>query len=129
MIIFFEKRKVLSWLVVFIGIALIFYISGLSFGPGESVVGGFTIFYHFFAFFWLAFFISISMIHGKSTSLKLTALVVSLALLYAASDEIHQMFVPGRSCNFFDFFTDSAGILFANLIYIFRLRNKFSIPS
>ena len=32
------------------------------------------------------------------------------ASLYAASDEIHQKFVPGRSCEFCDWFIDSCGV-------------------
>ena len=38
------------------------------------------------------------------------ALVVLLAALYAASDEIHQYFVPGRSSDFFDWLADVVGI-------------------
>ncbi|MFA7672763.1 MAG: VanZ family protein [Clostridia bacterium] len=32
-------------------------------------------------------------------------------VLYAVSDEIHQLFVPGRSCEFLDVIIDSAGAL------------------
>lgn len=34
-----------------------------------------------------------------------------IGALYAASDELHQMFVPGRSCQATDVFIDSCGVL------------------
>ncbi len=35
------------------------------------------------------------------------------SLIYALSDEMHQAFVPGRSCEISDLLADSAGILLA----------------
>lgn len=40
----------------------------------------------------------------------------ALALVYAASDEYHQRFVPGRSCELRDFLLDAAGIIGAILL-------------
>lgn len=37
--------------------------------------------------------------------------------LYACSDEVHQYFVPGRSCRFFDVCVDSAGALCGALLF------------
>jgi VanZ family protein len=34
---------------------------------------------------------------------------VIIAVLYGASDEIHQYFVPGRVCDIFDLVADSIG--------------------
>ena len=39
------------------------------------------------------------------------SLVLIIAVLYAAGDEFHQLFVPGRSGQVKDVFIDSAGIL------------------
>lgn len=50
--------------------------------------------------------------------------------LYAVSDEIHQLFVPGRSCEFKDVCIDSAGafigilVVFALLAIISGIRKK-----
>ena len=46
--------------------------------------------------------------------------------LYAVTDEIHQIFVDGRSCQFSDFAVDSAGVLTGLLIgcAIYALRIK-----
>ncbi|MBO7376468.1 MAG: VanZ family protein, partial [Clostridia bacterium] len=42
-------------------------------------------------------------------------------VLFAVSDEIHQIFVPGRAFEISDIVTDSAGVLIGCLlIFIFR---------
>lgn len=38
--------------------------------------------------------------------------------VYALSDEVHQIFVPGRACRIFDVFVDSCGASFGILIFI-----------
>lgn len=45
--------------------------------------------------------------------------------LYACSDELHQYFVPGRSCRFFDVCVDSAGAFCGALLFwgLFHLAN------
>lgn len=43
---------------------------------------------------------------------------IGLGSFYAVTDEIHQYFVPGRSCRFFDIFLDSCGVIFGICIYI-----------
>lgn len=46
-----------------------------------------------------------------------------VTVLFAAGDELHQYFVPGRSGRLFDVCIDSIGILFASLIIYFFVRN------
>lgn len=41
-----------------------------------------------------------------------------LAALYAVSDEIHQIFVPGRACKIFDVFVDSGGAFCGISIFV-----------
>ena len=38
-------------------------------------------------------------------------LTVCTGLLYAASDEFHQLFVPGRECDIIDFAADAVGLI------------------
>ena len=52
----------------------------------------------------------------KLKSNFLIALVISA--LYAASDELHQYFVPGRSCEFRDVMIDSCGALTGIIVVI-----------
>ncbi|MGM9532739.1 VanZ family protein [Intestinibacter sp.] len=49
-----------------------------------------------------------------------------ISVLYAASDEIHQYFVPGRSCEFRDVVIDSCGVLFGiTVVVVFNIiKNK-----
>lgn len=53
--------------------------------------------------------------------------------VYAVTDEIHQLFIPGRACRVFDMFIDStgaaAGILFISAVFfilnrIYKIRKK-----
>jgi len=73
---------------------------------------------HFSLFFALGtssslMFSEIDNIYTLKVSASLSAFVLSV--LYAASDEIHQYFVPGRSMQFSDVLLDSAGALTAIL--------------
>lgn len=43
---------------------------------------------------------------------------------YAFTDEIHQIYVPGRSGNMIDIFVDSVGILTCLMLYYFKKRGK-----
>lgn len=54
---------------------------------------------------------------------------IFIGVLYATSDEIHQKFVPGRSCQVTDIMIDSMGVLLGILllITIVRLHKKIKI--
>lgn len=57
---------------------------------------------------------------------------VGFSLAYAASDEVHQSFVPGRDASIMDWVADTIGIFIASYIYytksfrqrLKRLKNK-----
>ena len=50
-----------------------------------------------------------------------------IGILYAASDEFHQRFVPGRSCQLTDVLLDSAGLLAGIMLVLLadRLYRRF----
>ncbi len=50
----------------------------------------------------------------------LASVVFSLA--YAASDEVHQSFVPGRDASIMDWLADAVGILIPGYIYVRRYK-------
>ena len=114
----FEKHRKISLTITLISVCLIFYISSLSFSDGVDYgfPGLFSIIYHISAFFFFGFFVLISLVRGRS-KLSLFILGGIIAFMYAITDEIHQFFVPGRYCSFFDIGLDSVGILFALIIY------------
>lgn len=51
-------------------------------------------------------------VHGKKQYIS-----IIVCIIYAISDEIHQLFVPGRSCQIFDMFIDSLGSSTGTLIF------------
>lgn len=50
---------------------------------------------------------------------KYLVISIIICILYATSDEIHQLFVPGRSCQFIDILIDTLGSITG--IYLFKL--------
>ena len=120
MIAWFEKNGWISWIITIVIAGLIFYFSSLTFpagsGSGSNI---YSIFYHIIIFFLFALFLSISLVKGKIK--KDIILAIAIGIVYGISDEIHQLFVPGRSSAIFDVFLDSFGILTASVIYLLML--------
>ena len=129
MISWFEKHNKLSWIITLIIVVMIFYISSIEFEP--SVPGGgisiYPTLYHIVAFFFLALFLSISMVRGKNTGLFF--LVIILSVTYGISDELHQFFVPGRNTSISDVFLDSVGIVFAIISYFIYIEYRKRIKT
>ena len=83
----------------------------------------------------LGFFLVGARYDGREKCRRAMGRAFRIAALYAATDEIHQYFVPGRACMFTDVCIDSVGallgILFATMImtlfeYSQSLRKKGS---
>ena len=53
---------------------------------------------------------------------KKIIIAILLCIIYATSDEIHQIFVPGRSCQIIDIVIDSLGSIMG--IYLYKLITK-----
>jgi len=45
-------------------------------------------------------------------------LLIFIGILYGASDEFHQLFVPGRSADFFDWVADMFGVVLGHLTFL-----------
>ena len=124
MISWFEKHSKISWvIVVLIGI-FIFYMSSLTFPPSDAKGIDIKPFvYHFAVFFFFSSFLLFSIVKGRKENLVfLIFLVILLSVLYATSDEIHQIFVPGRGSSISDVLIDSFGILLASFFYVLSIR-------
>lgn len=125
MISWLEKHSKISWTITILIAIVIFYMSTKTSKSLPSVgSNSYSVFYHLLAFFFLAFFLSISLVKRKRKGFILIS--ITIAILYGLSDEIHQFFVPGRSCTLQDAFTDIVGVSFASLIYFITIvyRNK-----
>lgn len=78
---------------------------------------------HFIEFFILSWLIFYSLRHTTGWSqAKIAAAAFALAVIYAASDEFHQSFVPGRTPRIRDVLIDTCGAGLAQFIYLHRAK-------
>jgi hypothetical protein len=118
-----EKKSKISWTITILIAITIFYISSITSLPGGvQSTNVRAILYHILAFFGLAFFLLISLTKGKYKSFILLAILI--AIIYAITDEIHQLFVPGRHGSISDVITDTIGIIFATMIYTITIQYR-----
>ena len=77
---------------------------------------------HIGEFAFLAFSISFGFIDKVKAKY-----LISFAIFFAISDEIHQYFVPNRFFDIYDVIVDVSGVILGFLVYIFlvKLKNKF----
>ncbi len=79
---------------------------------------------HFSEFACLSFFMNNLFVAYRE---KLNPLFAcTLSFIYAITDEIHQIFVPGRACQFLDMMVDLAGIVSGMFVFtiLYLLTNK-----
>jgi VanZ family protein len=119
----FEKHYALSYALTILIAIFIFYISSKPFYKGAPGPEFFLkpYLYHFGIFALLAFFFSLSLIKGNNRMKSLILIAILFAIAYGILDELHQFFVPNRSCSIDDFVTDSTGIISAAVFYISNL--------
>ncbi len=67
----------------------------------------------------LGFLLTGSYADGSRKRKKIVLLPAAIGSLYAVSDELHQMFVPGRSCEIRDMLIDSCGVIAGTLFGFF----------
>jgi len=141
-----KKKIFISWFLVVLVMGIIFYFSnqegsvssGTSNGMSKLVFDNFKlnnfisfdIFHiifrkmaHFFIYFFLGLFVFNSLCCSfKMSFIKLLFLSIIFVVFYAISDEVHQLFILGRSCEVVDVVIDSCGGCFGFLIYYFYLK-------
>lgn len=128
---FTKDKKVIAWFPAVIWMGVIFYLSHqpaqtsseLSSGITDLVVHFLAIFFplefdvesihfyirksaHFTAYLLLGMFVLFAL---RQMRWKRLVIAVCICVLYAMSDEFHQLFVPGRSGEIRDVFIDSIG--------------------
>lgn len=130
---YLERNKVvLVYLPLVIYWILLFTLTSL---PTNSVpsVGVNDKVEHFAAYFVLSFLLYFTLIfQQKSITLKKNAFLFTIlfVILYGVLDEVHQLLIPGRSCEFLDFFADVfGGVLGMILMKLFVKLNKFQEQS
>lgn len=81
-------------------------------------------FAHFFAYMILGILVSYALNRNRSKKIFLYSFVI--CVIYAVSDELHQLFVPGRGCQLKDVIIDSTGS-FSGILFskeYFKLSKK-----
>lgn len=138
--------KIICWALAAVCMAAIFYFSSRTADESEQQsgffaqlitrlfgIGGFSDFIirklaHFteFAGLGLLFAIALKVQTGKAK----TPAAIICSSIYAATDEIHQIFVPGRACRVLDWGIDTCGAalgaLAVLLILTLAAKNKAS---
>jgi len=77
---------------------------------------------HFLGYFLLTFLFSNALFfQNKNKSFKKFPITFALLIVafYGMVDEVHQYFIPGRFCDFYDWTADVTGALAAGLLYFF----------
>lgn len=75
---------------------------------------------HFFLYTALGFLISFAFTSFPAIPIwKQTAFSILLGIFYAATDELHQYFVPGRACQVRDVAIDAAGVFLGSAFFTF----------
>jgi VanZ family protein len=118
MLKYLEKHRIIPLILVLLLAAEIFYFSSIKSFPQPPVKEiNFAIIYHIIVFFLFTFFLIITIKGEDKFMPKYLFWTLLIAIVYAASDEIHQLFVPERFPSVKDVLIDLIGILFAILIY------------
>lgn len=105
------------WVPVILYAALIFAFSAM---PGKNLPQLFphadTLF-HFLEYIGFSLLIirAIKAYQPEKSIAARTLIVFLIGFIYAVSDELHQIYVPGRTASFLDLASDSLGILMANI--------------
>jgi len=151
------KDKLLSWVAVLVWMAVIFYLSSQAAEDSNQLSTGITRLLtrlvaavapgaqldlelfnhlvrkgaHFTAYLILGVLSSNALKVSGVKSLQGLALALAVCFLYAAGDEVHQLFVPGRAGQLRDVLLDGAGALVGIGLYyaLGRLVIKLSIRS
>lgn len=123
---YLEKRKVwlvyiplvIYWLVLFVATTL----------PSERLpsIGFSDKINHFFAYFILAVLVNLTLIYQRKSRflfVKAQIATIVICLFYGAVDELHQMLVPGRFAETWDWVADALGA-YAGVLIVYFLINR-----
>ena len=117
-------KKVRFFIPAMLFYLLIFLLSSRDYGiplPGH----GFDKVAHLIEFLLLGLLLSLGYFNAFQFSTAVKSVLVFLTgLPLAVLDEIHQLFVPGRSSDVRDAIADSAGIICGILVYLYLARRR-----
>jgi len=105
------------WAPVVIYMVAIFYASSLTNPPVPANTDKPI---HWLAYLGLAVLVVRALAGGlpRRISLGVAAAAVAITIAYGATDEVHQLFVPGRTGDVYDLMADAAGALAGTIVCI-----------
>jgi VanZ family protein len=95
----------------------IFYFSSISYIPIPQTVSHMDKLLHFIAFFMLTIFTLRTFFYRKLNHFKHKLYVFLIVIVYAMTDEIHQLFVPNRFFDYWDWTADLLGAVTAIVLF------------
>jgi len=116
-------RKKYAWIAPLSWALLIFYVSSRSTLPSLVEFKSSDKFMHVLAYIPMGFLLMYAMRETPELfPSKQAFLAALLGTLYGISDEIHQLYVPGRHFELLDIAADSAGVILGIIIFTLLLR-------
>jgi len=119
------KKYLLRTPAIFLTI-LIFVVSSFSLDriPAQTILT-FDKLIHFIVYAFYTFSVTMAFSTSKSAKLKRNMCLVALfiGLAYGALDEIHQLFVGGRSASIYDWIADALGSILG--VYLYSKLSKY----
>ncbi len=125
MIGWLEKKRYAAIILTTLIAIEIFYFSSIS-GTFYQVGIGLTpipTIYHLIVFFLFNFFLLLSIIGNKKIKINYIIIALSISIIYALSDEFHQIFIPFRYPSIQDILIDTIGIFVSTIIYFYYKKN------
>ena len=122
---YLKKRKIwlvylpltLYWLALFIGTSIpVDQLPSISIS--DKII-------HLVAYFLLAILLNLTLIYQRKSRLlfrKAPIAIIFIASIYGALDEIHQLYVPGRSAEVLDWTADAIGASLGVLLVTFLIK-------
>ncbi len=125
MIKWLERKRMFAIIFTILIAIEIFYFSSIPGGKQGIIARGINvaIIYHIIVFFLFNFFLLISIKGKQEIKVKHILIAITISLIYAIFDEIHQMFVPFRHSSIQDVLTNSIGIFSSTLLYLYSRMN------
>ena len=117
-----RKTRWVALILALLWAALIFVLSSI---PGQNYPehpGFLNYLAHAGEYLVLAALIYVAVFNGKTKAAKLALIAIVVAAAYAASDELHQLFVANRSSDIVDWFCDLGGATFGTLLAMLYVR-------
>ncbi|MFH1691946.1 MAG: VanZ family protein [Candidatus Omnitrophota bacterium] len=115
-----KEKQFYYWIPILLYGGVIFFFSSL---PADSVpvlFAGSDKLFHFLEYFCFGLLLSFALQRTSNKYFNSLLVVFFMVLFFSLSDEIHQLFVPGRQFSYADIFFDILGGLTGGCLYRWR---------